>query len=342
MKLIIQIPCFNEAETLHRVVSDLPSRIAGIDMIETLVVDDGSDDQTAATALGLGVDHVVRHNRNRGLAAAFATGIDVCLQLGADVIVNTDGDHQYPGDAIERLVEPIIAGRADLVVGDRRPGRDRKFSAIKRLLQRWGRRIVSGLAGGDLPDPVSGFRAYSRNAAQQTHIVTGYSYTIESLLQANCKGLAIVFVPIETNPVTRPSRLFRSLPQFIARSALTMLRVFFMFHPLGMLTGISAVLATIGAIPIARFLYLSALSEGGGHVQSLILGGVLVLLAAITLVAALLADLISHNRRLLEKTLERLPRGEPAESQLRSKEPGHRPRTYGDSLSRSSGPATNA
>jgi glycosyltransferase involved in cell wall biosynthesis len=307
MKLIIQIPCYNEADTLHRVISDLPARIAGIESIETLVVDDGSNDRTAATALALGVNHVVRHNRNRGLAAAFATGIDACLQLGADVIVNTDGDHQYPGDALERLVEPIVAGRADLVVGDRRPGSDFKFSPLKRWLQRCGRRVVSALAGRDLPDPVSGFRAYSRNAARRTHIVTGYSYTIESLLQANCKGLAIEFVPIETNPSTRPSRLFRSLPHFIARSALTMLRVFFMFHPLGILAAISGIMAFIGAVPIIRFVYLYAIGEGGGHVQSLILGGVLIVLAAITLVAGLLADLMSHNRRLLEKVLEQLP-----------------------------------
>jgi glycosyltransferase involved in cell wall biosynthesis len=312
MKLIIQIPCFNEAGTLHRVVSDLPSQISGIDSIETLVIDDGSDDATAATALGLGVDHVVRHNRNRGLAAAFATGIDACLRLGADIIVNTDGDHQYPGEAIGRLVEPIITGRADLVVGDRRPGADEKFSPLKRLLQRCGRRVVSSLAGRDLPDPVSGFRAYSRSAAEQTHIVTGYSYTIESLLQANCKGLAIEFVPIVTNAATRPSRLFRSLPHFISRSVLTMLRVFFMFHPLGVLAGISGVLAVIGVLPIVRFLVLYAAGDGAGHLQSLILGGVLVILAAIMLVAGLLADLVAHNRRLLEKTLERLSTRESA------------------------------
>lgn len=310
MKLIIQIPCFNEAGTLYQVVSDLPSQISGIDSIETLVIDDGSDDGTAATAFGFGVDHVVRHNRNRGLAAAFATGIDACLRLGADIIVNTDGDHQYPGEAIERLVEPIIAGRADLVVGDRRPGVDENFSPLKRLLQRCGRRVVSGLAGRDLPDPVSGFRAYSRSAAEQTHIVTGHSYTIESLLQANCKGLAIEFLPISTNPPTRPSRLFRSLPHFISRSALTMLRVFFMFHPLCVLAWVSGLLAAIGALPIARFLLLYAVGDGDGHVQSLILGSVLVLLAAIMLVAGLLADLIAHNRRLLEKTLERLPTGQ--------------------------------
>lgn len=307
MKLIIQIPCFNEADTLHRVVSDLASRIDGVDEIETLVVDDGSRDGTAAAALGLGVDHVVRHNQNRGLAAAFATGLDASLRLGADVIVNTDGDHQYPGSAIERLVEPIVAGRADVVVGDRRPGEEPKFSPLKRWLQRCGRRAVSRLAGQDLADPVSGFRAYSRHAAERTHIVTGYSYTIESLLQASCKGLAIEFVPIETNPATRPSRLFRSLPHFISRSALTMLRVFFMFHPLGVLAWISGLLAVVGVLPIVRFLYLYAIGEGAGHVQSLILGSVLVLLAAILLVAGLLADLISHNRRLLEKTLEQHP-----------------------------------
>lgn len=309
MKLIVQIPCFNEVETLQGVISDLPSRIAGVDLIETLVIDDGSTDGTAAAAIALGVDHVVRHNRNRGLAAAFATGLDASLRRGADVIVNTDGDHQYPGAAIERLVEPLLAGRADIVVGDRRPGHDPKFSPLKRFLQRLGRRVVSRLAGRDLPDPVSGFRAYSRSAAEQTHIVTGYSYTIESLMQASCKGLAVEFVPIETNPATRPSRLFRSLPQFISRSALTMLRVFFMFHSLSVLAGLSIALAVVGIFPIARFLLLFATGDGGGHVQSLTLGGVLVVLAAILLVAGLMADLIAHNRRLLEKALDRLPRG---------------------------------
>ncbi len=273
MKLIIQIPCFNEAETLHRVVSDLPSRIDGVDSIETLVVDDGSRDGTSAVALGLGADHVVRHNQNRGLAAAFATGLDASLRLGADVIVNTDGDHQYPGSAIERLVEPIVAGRADLVVGDRRPGEDEKFSLLKRWLQRCGRRVVSRLAGRDLADPVSGFRAYSRSAAERTHIVTGYSYTIESLLQASCKGLAIEFVPIETNAATRLSRLFRSLPQFISRSALTILRVFFMFHPLRVLAWISGLLAVAGALPIGRFLYLYIIGEGAGHDYAINGGG---------------------------------------------------------------------
>ncbi|GAA4450387.1 DUF1559 domain-containing protein [Novipirellula rosea] len=307
MKLIIQIPCFNEAETLHRVLADLPSQISGIDEIETLVIDDGSSDGTAAVALGLGVDHVERHLCNRGLAATFASGLETALRLNADIIVNTDGDNQYPSSSIAKLVEPIVAGRADVVVGDRRPGADPKFSLVKRWLQRCGRRVVSGLAGRDLADPVSGFRAFSRAAAERTHIVTGYTYTIESLLQASCKNLAIEFVPIDTNPATRPSRLFRSIPQFVSRSAITMMRVFFMFHPLEVLVNISLVLALVGILPIARFLYLYAFDDGSGHIQSLILSGVLVVLSAITLVAGLLADLISHNRRLLEKTLERLP-----------------------------------
>ncbi|OYP35148.1 glycosyltransferase family 2 protein [Rhodopirellula sp. MGV] len=306
MKLIIQIPCFNEADTLHRVISDLPETIVGIDEIETLVVDDGSTDGTAAVALGLGVDHVIRHNRNRGLAAAFSTGLTSCLALGADVIVNTDGDCQYPGCEIPSLVEPIIKGRADLVIGDRQPGRDPRFSRLKRFLQRVGRRVASQLAGMDLADPVSGFRAWSRDAAMRTHIVTTYSYTIESLLQAAKKGLAIQFIPVKTNAATRPSRLFRNIPHFLVRSAVTMLRVFFFLHPLHILLWISGLLCLIGAIPIFRFLTLFLLGSGEGHLQSLVLGAALVIVGVLILVTGLVADLVAHNRRLIEKLLDQM------------------------------------
>lgn len=312
MKLFIQIPCFNEAQTLHRVVSDIPASLPGIDSIETVVIDDGSDDGTAAVALALGVDYVVRHNRNRGLAAAFATGVNSCLALGADIIVNTDGDHQYPGRSIESLVAPIIAGQADVVVGDRHPGTDRKFSWTRRFWQRLGRRVVSGLAGSDLADPVSGFRAFSRDAAQRIHIVTGYTYTVESLLQAVHKGLAVEFVSVDTNPPTRPSRLFRSPLQFLIRSGVTMLRVFFIFRPLSILLCLSSGLLLVGLMPIVRFVFLFLAGRGDGHSQSLILGAALVVLAGLILVAGLIADLVAHNRRLLEITLERLQRMEDA------------------------------
>jgi glycosyltransferase involved in cell wall biosynthesis len=304
VKLIIQIPCFNEAETLEQVVSDLPSALVGIDSIEVLVIDDSSTDNTISLTSALGDTWVVSHKRNRGLASAFATGLNHSLALGADIIVNTDGDHQYRGHDIAALVAPILSGKADLVIGDRCPTTDLRLKWVKRQLHRLGQMVVSNLAGQRLTDPVSGFRAYSRLAASRTHIVTGYTYTIESLLQAAHKGLAIQFVPITTNPATRPSRLFRNLPQFVFRSAVTLLRVFFMFHPLHVLVGSSFCLAMLGLVPIVRFLVFFTLGDGDGHVQSLVLGATLIVLACLLLVAGLIADLVSHNRQLLEKSIE--------------------------------------
>jgi len=304
MKVIIQIPCYNEAETLPQVVEDLPKSLPGIDCIEYLIIDDGSHDHTSEVARGLGVHHVVRHKSNRGLGATFATGLHECLELGADIIVNTDGDHQYPGRYIGDLVKPIVDGRADLVIGDRRPGSDPKFSPLKRALQRFGGAVVSWMAGRPIPDPVSGFRAMSRDAAIRTHIVTGYSYTLESLLQAVHRGLSIEFVPIETNNPTRKSRLMRSLPHFIGRSGATLLRVFFMFHPLNVLVWFSGIFGLVGLVPIIRFLIFAAIGDGQGHLQSLVLGTALVVLSAMILVAGLIADLISHNRKLIEYAIE--------------------------------------
>lgn len=304
MKLIIQIPCLNESDSLDQVVNDLPDQISAVERIETLVVDDGSCDGTSASALGLGVDHVLRHKRNRGLAAAFATGLQGCVDLDADIIVNTDGDHQYPGRYIAELVEPIVEGRADVVIGDRRPALDRRNPLSKRLLYWLGRWTVSRVVGRNLPDPVSGFRAYSRAAAIRTHIVTDYSYTIESLLQTVHRGLAIEFIPIEANAVERPSRLFRSQRQFLFRSAVTLLRVFFMYRPLAVMIRLSCIVAVVGTLPIVRFLWLYLQGEGGGHVQSLVLGASLVVFSALLFVAGMIADLIAHNRRLLELGLE--------------------------------------
>lgn len=310
LKLIIQIPCLNESATLSTVLTTLPSALSAVDQIEILVVDDGSTDDTAEVAMQLGVDHVIRHRHNRGLAAAFSSGLEACLKLGADIIVNTDGDGQYLGTDIEALVEPILAGRADIVIGDRRPWADMRQSWIKRRLQRLGSQLVSSLASREIPDAVSGFRSMTREAALQTHIVTGFSYTIESVLQACTRGFAIEFVPIVTNTVERPSRLFRSIPQFLARSGATMLRVFFMFRPLRVLLWLSMVLGILGILPILRFLYLYWRHGAAGHVQSLTLGGVLVILSGMLLVAGLFADLIATNRRLIEITLERVKRME--------------------------------
>jgi glycosyltransferase involved in cell wall biosynthesis len=301
IKVIIQIPCFNEANTLPFVLGDLPKSISGVDCIEVLVIDDGSGDGTAEIARSLGVQHVISHRVNRGLAAAFATGMTESLRLGATVIVNTDGDHQYPGRFISDLVQPILDGRADFVVGNRNPELDRRNGWFKRILYWVGRRTVSWLVSQPIPDPVSGFRAYSAECATQMHIVTTYSYTLESLVQCIEKGFALEFVPIETNSPTRPSRLFKSHASFIARSGTTLLRVFFMFHPLKTLMWLSLLLAVIGAIPIIRFVFFYLSGNGNGHLQSLVLGAALLVLAAIVLVAGLLADLISQNRRLIEK-----------------------------------------
>jgi glycosyltransferase involved in cell wall biosynthesis len=303
MKLIIQIPCLNETQTLGSVIADLPTSLAGIEAIEVLVIDDGGRDGTSELARKLGVT-VIRHNRNRGLAAAFASGLSASLARDADIIVNTDGDHQYRGEDIGRLIAPILSGDADLVIGDRSPSTDVRLTRRKRMLHRIGCFVINRLAGQQLADPVSGFRAYSRHAAARTHIVTGYTYTIESLLQASHKGLAIKFVPITTNDVTRPSRLFCNVPQFVLRSAVTLLRVFFMFHPLHVLVVCGFLIAATGLVPILRFLLFYMSGNGEGHVQSLVLGSALILVAGLVVVAGLIADLVAHNRLLLEKTIE--------------------------------------
>ncbi|GAB5406863.1 MAG: glycosyltransferase family 2 protein [Aureliella sp.] len=304
MKLIVQIPCLNESLTLHHVLNDIPTEIPGIDSIETLVVDDGSTDGTAATALSLGVHHIARHRHNRGLAAAFSTGLATACALGADIIVNTDGDNQYPGRYITSLVQPLLADSADIVIGDRRPEQDSRQSLAKRGLYLIGRIAVSRVLGRKIPDPVSGFRAYSRNVAERMYVVTRFSYTIETLMQSIEKGHAIRFVPITTNSVTRPSRLFRSHIQFVTRSGATLLRVFYMYHPLQALVYLSGLIGMFGSLPIVRFVVFYSLGEGEGHLQSLILGATLMVLAAVTLLTGLLAELVSHNRVHLDRVIE--------------------------------------
>lgn len=308
MKLIIQIPCYDEQSILARTVSELPRHVDDVDDVEVLVIDDGSSDATVQVASRAGVDHIFRHRRNRGLAAGFATGIDIALRLGADIIVNTDGDNQYPASAIEDLVRPILAGHGDLVIGDRQPWKNPHFSCGKRFLHWLGSRMVSYLAGQRIPDPVSGFRALSRDAALKLNVTTPFSYTIETVLQAAHKGLAIVSIPIETNSETRPSRLFRNVFEFLIRSTATMLRVYGMYHSLAVFVWTSLFLMVCGALPILRFLWLFANGNDGGHIQSLILGGVLFLCGSVALAFGVLADLISFNRRLLETTLEKVRR----------------------------------
>lgn len=305
-KLIIQIPCLNEAGTLPDTIAALPRQADGIDTIEFLVIDDGSSDGTAAVARRLGVHHVVRHRRNRGLAAAFRSGIDAALAAGADIIVNTDGDGQYEGADIVRLVTPIVAGEADIVIGDRGVVDNAHFSPFKRILQQIGSAIVQRLAGIPVPDAVSGFRALSREAAQRINITTEFSYTTDMLIQAGRKRLSIASVPVRTHKVQRPSRLFKSIPSFIAQTGVTMVRAYTTHNPLRAFVGTGMAVALIGIIPILRFLWFWTNGEGDGHVQSLVLGGSLLVLGVLVAIMGMLADLIGANRKLLEATLVRL------------------------------------
>lgn len=315
MKLIVQIPCYNEEHTLPGTVADIPRQIDGIDLVELMIIDDGSTDKTIDTAKELGVEHIVINKKNLGLARTFRKGLDECLKRGADIIVNTDGDNQYFGGDIPKLVEPIVQAKADIVIGDRQTNTIPHFSPSKKLLQRLGSATVRRLSGTDVPDTVSGFRAFSRDAAIRINIVSPFSYTIENIIQAGKKHMAIASVPIRTNPKTRESRLFKSIPKFIERQLSSMIRMYAMYQPLRFFIYIALTLALIGLIPIARFLIYHFLGDGSGHVQSLVLGSVILLIGFVTFVMAILADLINFNRQLLEMTLEKVRRIELGEHQ---------------------------
>lgn len=308
MKLIIQIPCLNEAGHLAETLACLPREIEGIDAIEFLVIDDGSTDSTADTARALGVHHVVRHRRNRGLAAAFQSGLDAALAAGADIIVNTDADNQYNGGDIPALIAPIVNGHADIVVGDRDVSQNAHFGPLKRRLQRLGSAVVRKLSGVPVHDAVSGFRAISREAARKIAITTDFSYTTEMLIQAGRKRLAVCAVPVRTNGPVRPSRLFNSIPHFIQASGVTILRAYVTYNALKTFILAGLLIALAGLAPIARFLYFVWKGEGGGHIQSLILGSALLLLGTQAALLGILADLISANRKLAERTLEQVRR----------------------------------
>lgn len=320
MKLIVQIPCFNEAQTLPETVADIPRHIDGIDQVEVLIIDDGSSDRTIEVARECGVDHIVINTVNQGLAKSFSKGIDACLKYGADIIVNTDGDNQYAGKDIPKLVAPILSGKADLVIGDREPDAIKEFSWLKRRLQYVGSGVVRRLSGLWVPDAVSGFRAFSREAALRMNVLSGFSYTIETVIQAGRKNMAVVSVAIDTNPKTRESRLARSIPNFIQRSVTTMIRVYTMYKPLRVFLLVGIALLLVGGIPIIRFLYFYLTDGGSGHIQSLILGSLLTLSGFCVLVVGIIADLVSFNRQLLEMTLERVKKIELEQLRLRDRQ----------------------
>jgi glycosyltransferase involved in cell wall biosynthesis len=308
-KLIIQIPCYNEETSLAQTVRDLPREVPGVDQVEFLVVDDGSTDRTLEVARSVGVDHVVRLPRNQGLARAFLAGLEAALACGADLIVNTDADNQYRGQDILGLVAPILEGKADIVVGDRGVATLAHFSPLKRRLQQLGSWVVQKAAGVSVPDATSGFRALSRDAALRTLVLSEYSYTLETLIQAGARQMAVEYVPVRTNPQTRPSRLIRNTPEYLSQSTATILRIYTFYRPLRVFLALGAVLIAAGSVLGARFLYFFVASGGvAGHVQSLILAAILLIVGFQVCLIGLLADLIGFNRRILEEVLFRVRR----------------------------------
>ncbi len=306
MKLIVQIPCLNEEETLPLTVGNIPRKIAGIDRVEILVIDDGSTDRTSEVARELGVDHIIKLSNTQGLARAFMTGLDASLKQGADIIVNTDADNQYKGEDIVRLIKPVIEGRADMVVGDRLTDTIEHFSAAKKILQKLGSWVVRQVSNTEIPDVTSGFRAYSKEAALKINVISEFTYTLETIIQAGKKNIAVDYVPIRTNEPLRPSRLFSSIPGYIKRSAGTILRIYAMYEPLKIFFYFGGFVFAVGAMISLRFLYFYISGSGAGHIQSLILAAVLMILGFQTLVIGLVADLISGNRRLIEDNLYRI------------------------------------
>ena len=308
MKLIIQIPCYNEAETLEVALNDLPKQIDGIDEIEYLIINDGSKDNTVEVAKNWGVHYVVNFKCNKGLAKGFMAGLDACLRQGADIIVNTDADNQYCGADIEKLVRPILDGKADIVIGERPIDDTEHFSPLKKKLQHIGSWTVRVASKTDVPDAPSGFRAYSRQAALKMNVVNEYTYTLETIVQAGRNKMAITSVPIRTNPELRKSRLFNSMFGYIKKSMLTIIRAFMMYKPLRFFTIIGSVIFLIGLILGIRFLVFVFMGESGGDIQSLILASTLLLLGFQTFISGLQADLIASNRKLLEDIQERVRR----------------------------------
>lgn len=300
MKLIIQIPCYNEAETLEIALNDLPREIDGIDEIEYLIINDGSNDETVQVACDWGVNHIVSFKRNKGLAYGFMAGIDACLRNGADIIVNTDADNQYAGEDIEKLVRPILEGKTDIVIGERPIDQTEHFSPLKKKLQHFGSWIVRKASNSDIPDAPSGFRAFSRDAAIRLNVTNEYTYTLETIVQAGRNKIAQTSVPIRTNAELRPSRLFNSMMGYVKKSMVTILRAYLMYSPLKTFTIISLIPFLIGLAIDIRYLVFMIIGESGGHIQSLILGSTLIMMGVMVFVMGLLADLMAKNRKILE------------------------------------------
>lgn len=306
MKLIIQIPCYNEEQTLPLVIKDIPKQITGIDTVETLVINDGSTDNTVEVAKQLGVNHIINNVGNKGLATSFSIGINECLRLGADIIVNTDGDNQYPQSKIPDLIKPILDNKADIVVGDRQTDKIAHFSWLKKRLQSMGSRVVRLASGTTIPDAPSGFRAYSREAILNLNIITYFSYVTETIIQAGKRRIAITHVPIETNPKMRESRLFKNIWQHIFESGKSIIRIYSMYESLKIFLTVGAVLFLIGLGGIGRWLWFYFTQADSGHVQSLVISAVLVIVGFQIGLIGLLSDLIAINRKLIEDALYRI------------------------------------
>jgi glycosyltransferase involved in cell wall biosynthesis len=307
VKLIIQIPCLNEESALPVTLSELPREVDGFDEVEWLIIDDGSTDRTVEIAREHGVDHVVRFTQNKGLAVAFQAGLDAALKLGADVIVNTDADNQYNAADIPLLVQPILENRADMVIGDRQVADHPEFSSTKKLLQRWGSWVVRQASETDVPDTTSGFRAYSREAALRMNVVSRFTYTLETIIQAGKSDIAVASVPIRVNGKLRPSRLFKSIPDYIKRSVGTIFRIYAMYEPLRVFATLAAMIGLVGVALFVRFSWFYATDEGPtGHIQSLVVGGVLILVAVQQFLLGNIVDLLRANRVIGERTLQRV------------------------------------
>ena len=314
MKVFVQIPCLNEEQTLPMVLDTIPKELPGVDSVEVLIIDDGSTDRTVEVAKEHGVKHFVRHARNMGLARSFRDGVDYALAHGADIVVNTDGDNQYKQERIADLVAPVVAGVADIAIADRQTKKIAHFSPFKKVMQQVGSRVVNIAAETELPDAASGFRAYSKASLMRLNVITQFSYCMETIIQAGNKRLRIASVPIDTNPKTRESRLFNNIFQHMAKSGSAIVRAYLMFKPHTVLIWLAALTGVVGLVPFIRFLVFALMGQGGGHIQSLIFGLVLLTCSFLTLVLMIIADLQRTNRVLMEDVLERvklLQYGEP-------------------------------